>query len=258
MSLTTALETLMARNLTKHGYPTSDISWSLGYSQGDGSSFTGSLDLEVLGARLCPEISAGIWPTICCSLSIERISSLRYVHEYSTRLNIDAKCIEGTEASEYGGLAQKVALHTLVGLLEEDIVRVAQKNTSDGYKLQESYVTEEQCVWSFKTASFLVKVIKLKDDDGSPFLDDDPEYLDKDISDVIEGKVSIFGSKVVISLLDADAEPSTVLTEHYTWGHCHDSDDATLRGLRRELVSEAIQMAREAYRKLLRPALKAA
>ncbi|KSQ21502.1 hypothetical protein APB26_31430 [Pseudomonas aeruginosa] len=258
MSLTTALETMMARNLAKHGYPTADISWSLGYCQGDGSSFTGSLDLNVLGPRLCPEVSADIWPSISCSLAIERLSSLRYVHEYSTRLNFDAQCIEETEAGEFGGLAQKVALHRLVGLLEADFVRVAQMNTSNGYKLQESYVQEEQCVWSFKTASFLVSVSKINDDDATPFLDDDLEYLDKDISDVIEGKISIFGSKVVISLLDADDEPSAVLAEHYTWGHCHDSDDAALRGLRRELVSEAIKVAREAYKKLLRPALKAA
>lgn len=259
MSLSNAIETLMARNLTKLGYPTGDIRWSLGYCQGDGSSFTGSLDIKVLGARLCPEISAEVWASIDCSLVLERISSLRYVHEYSTRLNIDSECIEMTDASEYGGVAQKDALHKLVGLLEEDIPRAARKNTSDGYKLQESYVQEEERVWSFQTSSFLVELYKTNDDDASPFFEvDDVEILDLDIQDVLDGKVSIFGTKVVVSLLDIDGERCAVLATHHVGDHCHNSDDATLRGLRRELVSEAIHMAREAYQKLLRPVLKAA
>lgn len=259
MSLSNAIETLMARNLTKLGYPTGDIRWSLGYCQGDGSSFTGDLDLKVLGARLCPEVSAEVWASIDCSLSLERISSLRYVHENSTRLNIDTESVELTDACEYGGVAQKLALHKLVGLLEEDILQAARKNTSDGYKLQEIYVQEEERVWSFQTSSFLVELFKTRDEDATPFFEvDDPELLDLDIKDVIDGKVSIFGTKVLISLLDEDEEPSTVLAELCVWGHCHDSGDVTLRGLRRELVSEAIRMAREAYQKLRRPLLKAA
>lgn len=258
MSLTTAVTTLMTRNLEKLGYPTDDIRWSLGYCQGDGSSFSGPIDIKVHGPRLVPEISKDLWPSIQCELKIERGSEHRYVHEYTVGLNIDAKCVEATEASEYGGVAQKYALHKLVSALEADIRSTAHKNSQDGYKVLESYLSEETRVWSFRTASFEVEVFKVRDEDHNPFEDEDVEYLDSEIKAVLEGDKTFFGTKVVVSLLDEDGEPSSVLAEEHVWGLSCDSSDATLGGARREVVSEAIDVAREAYQKMLRPKLKAA
>ena len=258
MSITKAVTTLMERNLEKHGYPTGDVRWSLGYCQGDGSSFSGPVDMKVLGPRLVPEVSAELWSSITCDLEIVRSSSCRYVHERSVDLNIDATCVALTEASEYGGVAQKVALHKLVTALKDDIINVASQNSIDGYKVLESYVSEETRVWSFRTASFQVELFKVQDEDHNPFDEDEVEYLDATIKQVLEGDVSIFGIKVVVSLLDADDEPSTVLAKEYCWGISCYSNDASLAGMRREAVSEAISVAREAYQKLLRPKLKAA
>ncbi|HCE7247007.1 TPA: hypothetical protein NHR53_006822 [Pseudomonas aeruginosa] len=259
MSLSNAVTTLMTRNLQKLGYPTDDIRWSLGYCQGDGSSFSGSLDIAVLGPRLLPEISQEIWASIDCDLEIVRSRSCHYVHERSVDLNIDTQCVEQTDASEYGGVAQKVALHKLVGALEDDILKASFKNSADGYKLIESFVSEDTLAWRFRTASFLVELFKINDEDCSPFdLYDEGDQLDGVISSILEGKTSIFGTKVVVSLLDDDGDASTVLAESYLGGFSCDSNDASLGGMRREIVSEAISMAREAYQKLLRPRLKAA
>ncbi|NRC34187.1 hypothetical protein HB746_35030 [Pseudomonas aeruginosa] len=258
MSLTNAVTTLMTRNLQKLGYPTGDVRWSLGYCQGDGSSFSGPIDITVHGPRLVPEVSNEIWASIICDLEIVRSSSCRYVHERSVDLNIDDVCVEQTEAGEYGGVAQKVALHKLVRALEKDIIDVASKNTSEGYTLLESYLSEEAGVWSFRTQSFQVELFKVRDEDHDPFECEEEEYLDAEIQSFLQGDKIIFGTKVVISLLDAEGEPSAVLAEEHLWGLSSKSDDASLGGMRREVVSEAISMAREAYQKLLRPRLKAA
>lgn len=259
MSLSNAVTALMTRNLQKLGYPTGDVQWSLGYCQGDGSSFSGPIDIKVHGPRLVPEVSGEVWASIDCDLEIARSSGFGYVHERSVDLNIDAKCVELTEASEYGGVAQKVALHKLVVALEDDIPCAAHKNTADGYKLIESFVREDTLVWRFRTASFLVELFKINDEDCSPFeMCDEGEQLDAVIKSIIEGDVSIFGTKVVVSLLDDDGDRSTELAVSYLGGLSCDSNDASLGGMRREVVSEAISMAREAYQKLLRPKLKAA
>jgi hypothetical protein len=256
MSITNAVTKMMTRQLEKLGYPTNDIRWSLGYCQGDGSSFSGPIDIKVHGPRLVPGIS--VWSSINCELEIVRSSSCRYVHERSVDLNIDAKCVEFTDASEYGGVAQKVALHKLVSALEVDIGQVALKNSADGYKVLESYVSEDTRVWHFRTASFEVEVFTIRDSEHDPFDDDDVDRLDAIIKVILEGDMSIFGTKVVVSLLDAQGEVSSVLSEHFVWGTCCNPDDASLCGVRRDCVSEAISEAREAYQKLLRPKLKAA
>ncbi|NWC83825.1 hypothetical protein HX798_26590 [Pseudomonas putida] len=258
MSNSNAVTKMMTRQLEKLGYPTNDIRWSLGYCQGDGSSFSGAVDISVHGPRLVPGISKEIWRSINCELEIVRSSSCRYVHERSVDLNTDVQSVELTDASEYGGVAQKVALRKLVIALEADIVQVAYKNSEDGYKVLESYESEETRVWSFRTASFRVEVLTVPDQDHNPFDEDDVEYLDADIKAVLEGDLRFFGTKVVVELLDAEGNASTVLAEHYVWGTCCNSNDASLGGTRREAVSEAISMAREAYQNLLRPVLKAA
>lgn len=61
MSITTAFTTMMARQLDKLGYPSDDVHFSLGYCQGDGASFTGTLDIEKLGPRLVRKILSVIW-----------------------------------------------------------------------------------------------------------------------------------------------------------------------------------------------------
>ncbi len=258
MSLLKAVNTLMARNLQKLGYPTTDINWSLGYCQGDGSSFSGTIDIKVVGPRLLPDISKEIWNSIDFDLKLVRSKDTRYVHERSVDLNIDSQGVELTEAGEFGGVAQKVALYKLVCALEDDILSASFKNTADGYKLIESYVSEEILVWSFRTASFLVELFKIKDEDCNPFeFCDEGDQLDYAISKILEGNIDIFCTKVVVSLLDDDGDASTVLAESYLGGICCDSNDANLGGVRRDVVSEAIHMAREAYKKLLRPRLKA-
>jgi hypothetical protein len=258
MSNSNAVTKMMTRQLEKLGYPTNDIRWSLGYCQGDGSSFSGPIDIKVHGPRLVPGISGQVWSSINCELEIVRSSSCRYVHERSVDLNVDAKCVELTDANEYGGVAQKVALHKLVCALEVDICQVAHQNSEDGYKVLESYVTEDTRVWHFRTASFEVEVFRIRDSDHNPFDEDDVGYLDVNIKAILEGDKSIFGTKVVVRLLDFEGDASTVLAEHHVWGNCCSSDDASLGGVRREAVSEAIYMARWAYQKMLRPKLKAA
>lgn len=264
MSIDSAIKTVMKRKLELLGYPTGDISYSLGYCQGDGASFTGKLDLKALGARLMPDVKPQVWDTCEASLEVTRDSGFRYVHERSTSLSETPETIASGEPADFGGVAQKYALGQLVGLLKEDIISAGAALARAGYSVMETYFRPDQdgeSVWCFDTSNFRVECFKLADEDCTPHdLEGEPEYLDGCIADLLSGDFEIYGSRVVVSLLDEDREPCYTLANLETWGHFHKKSDGVFGGQasRRELVSEAIAEAREKYEKIRLPSLKAA
>ncbi|MGI0646984.1 hypothetical protein ACRCPS_18365 [Pseudomonas aeruginosa] len=262
MSIDSAITTVMKRKLELLGYPSSEIQYSLGYCQGDGASFTGKLDLKAIGARLLPGVKPEVWASCICDLEITRDRGFRYVHENSTSLSETTETIASGDPAEFGGVAQKYALGQLVGLLKEDIIRTGAALGRDGYAVMESYFRsdESESVWCFDTDNFRVECFKLADEFFAPDDLSEEEYLDGCIADLLSGDFEVYGSRVVVSLLDEDREPSYTLAQCDTWGHFHKKSDGALGGpaSRRELVSEAIHVAREKFEKIRLPSLKAA
>jgi hypothetical protein len=184
---------------------------------------------------------------------------MRYVHERSTSLSIDPVYVELTPAEEFGGPAQKVALHRLVTALAEDVVSTGAELAQRGYKLLEAYVSQETKLRVFETSSFRVEVFKCPDDDYDVFeLDDELVYLDQTIQQIMGGEVECFCVKVKVSMLDEDGDVIADLAESL---HSGFTRDASIKGLcvdTRDLVREAIAEARESYFKLLKPRLRQA
>lgn len=174
MSITTALTTMMARQLEKLGYPSDDVRFSLGYCQGDGASFTGTLDIEKLGPRLVPEILPAIWSELKENADQDEELTLsrdpgRYVHERSTSLSESARSVEGTAADVYGSPTHKVAFYRFIKALEEDVVSTGAMLARMGYSLSECYIEETEDLRIFKLDRFRVELSAFKDPSYDPF-----------------------------------------------------------------------------------------
>lgn len=261
MSMNHAIKTAMTRHLTAKGYPTDDIRYSLSSCQGDGASFAGELDIVTLAKRLVPQYSEEIWKGLQLDekLAINRISSCRYVHERSTSLSHDAKCVELTEAHELGGAAQRVAFHGLVQALEADIVDTGSELASMGYKIIEAYPSEEKLIRRFSRRNFRVEVYKFSDERYDIFGEaTSTDELDLAIQDVLGGKIEALGLEVRIEMLDDDGEEISTLAMSVFEGFSRDSSISGLCPHSRSLVREAIVEARETYTKLLKPRLRQA
>lgn len=257
MSMTTAVTDVMTRRLSKLGYPTNDVRWSLGYCQGDGASFTGKLDISVLGARLLPDVSPDVWKGV--DLDLELTRSGRYVHERSTSLNYDLECIIGSDPEELGGAAQKVALGKLFEVLEDDVVSAGAEMASDGYKVLESYIQEKTLVRTFNTKNFSVQVWTVEDEHSSPFEFCDESFIEETIRSVLAEEIYFGGVKVVVLQVDEDgdelAELATADCGGVEWAR---SDSVFKTGVVRDLVHEAVLEARETFARINRPKLKKA
>lgn len=257
MSLTHAVTTMMTLKLEKLGYPTHDIRWSLGYCQGDGASFTGKLDLKALGARLLPDINPAVWEN--ADLDLELTRSGHYVHERSTSLNYDVQCIQGHDPDELGGAAQKVALGRLLAVLEEDVIAAGHSMASDGYKILESYINEEEIVREYLTDNFSVKVSVCADHDSDPFDLCDETCLQSVIDSYLTESLTIGGIKVVISQLDEDGEDFAELSSVYLGGCEWQRNTSVLQTpYVRKVMSEAVSEARAYFASVKRPTLKQA
>jgi hypothetical protein len=257
MSIATAVKTVMIHRLERLGYPTSDIRWDLGYSQGDGASFTGSLNNKLLGVRLLPDINPSVWDSVDYDLELTR--SGRYVHERSTSLNYDLECVACTESNEFGGAAQKVAMGRFLAVLEDDIISAGSDIAADGYKVIESFVREKELVRAFRTKNFVVEVFMVPDEFADPFESCDESFREETIRQVLAEEIYIGAVEVVIKQVFDDGETSNELGFAHCggteWGR---SESVFKTGLVRDLTREAVLEAREKFAQLSRPKLKKA
>lgn len=130
--------------LTMFGYPTDDVSFSLGYCQGDGVAFYGAVDVEALAKREVTEHYHDITGEVdhvketasaimqydgeCPTIKIYNISS-HYHHWNTMRIEFVDDCDVD--------FIQQERIKKLVGLLEEEIKEVSQQAEKEGYSIIE-------------------------------------------------------------------------------------------------------------------------
>ena len=257
MSMITAVTKVMTQRLSKLGYPTDDIRWSLSYCQGDGASFTGKLDLKLLGARVLPDIDPAVW--VDANLDLELTRSGNYVHERSTSLNYDFESITGFDPEELGGVAQTYALGRLLAVIEEEIVTVGNEMAADGYKVIESYIREDELKRTFHTKNFEVKVWAVSDEHSDCFDYYDDTCSEDMISKLLAENIYFGGVKIEIIQTDDDGDEIATLAT-LDMGGCEwlRSGSIFKCGVVRDLLREAVCDARDTFARLKRPTLKAA
>ncbi|RJX72657.1 hypothetical protein [Pseudomonas sp. LS-2] len=259
MSMNNSIRIALAHCLEAKGYPSDNISFSLGYCQGDGASFVGHLDVAALAKRLTPQYARSIWDSLKLDsrLEITRSSACRYVHERSTTLNYDSAGVELTDADVFGGAAQRVAFHSLLKKLEVDIVDTGIELARLGYEILEAYPSERSLLRSFTTRLFRVEVWKYSDEDYDVLEDAETfDDLDKSIQDIREGKIEALGIAVKVVMVDENGEDISTLANCQFGGFTRSTSIVGLCSYSKSLVTEAIAEARETYFKLMQPRLR--
>ncbi|CAB3754732.1 hypothetical protein [Paraburkholderia humisilvae] len=173
------LQTYFALVLGSLGYPVDEIRWSLGYCQGDGMRFSGSVDATIAAHRLLADKPVFRGLVLSAVEKGERIditaSDRHYVHEYTM-----------TAGRRYDAdltLAEDKAMSLLLSLVEEDIVRISQRLRDDGYACIEAAPSEASIVIDRTFGDFGLKVSIQQDEE--PHLPDSGEAL-YDLVDMIE------------------------------------------------------------------------
>ena len=264
MSITTALTTMMARQLEKLGYPSDDVRFSLGYCQGDGASFTGTLDIEKLGPRLVPEILPAIWSELKENADQDEELTLsrgpgRYVHERSTSLSESARSVEGTAADVYGSPTHKVAFYRFMKALEDDVVSTGAMLARMGYSLSECYIEETEDLRIFKLDRFRVELSAFKDPSYDPFESETTnEELDGRITQVLKGNLRFCALEARVYLVMSDGEGGDILLagKHVYGVELPEGRRVCSAG--REVIHEAIDTARQYLNSLSLPRLRQA
>lgn len=260
MAHSSAVEMIFTHQLEKLGYPTGDIRWSLGYCQGDGASFSGKLDTKTLGKRLCPQVQEAVWDGLPddFELVLKRRDN-RYVHENSTSLNYDAKCLEGSDVESWGGVAQKVALGQLLPLLEDEIYQTGSALAKLGYKIYEMSPYEKELVKAYQTQNFRVEIHRERETDWC--LEDvfGECSLDEIIADIESERTEVASMCVKVIQIDEDGDELCELHTQYLGCIAYEKSGPVFgKGTAREVVSEAVVYARKMLNKRNRVTLKAA
>lgn len=263
MTYESIFKALFEHMLSELGYPSDDIRWSLSYCQGDGASFTGNLDVKALGSRLCPDIKEAVWNSLPddFELKLTRSSGMRYVHERSTSLNYDLECLEAEgDATDWGGVAQKVALSKLLPLLEKEIVNTGYAMAQLGYKILEASRFDKEVVRSISTENFKVEVIKLSADYiDLDFIAGPEQPLSEVIADFMAGKYEIAELEVrVVQIDELGDELNELASERYSQCHYLTAGPVFGKGTVRDAIGVAIEAARINFANQRRVTLKAA
>lgn len=233
------------RTLAALGYPTEDINYSLGYSQGDGVAMYGDIDTDGLTAMaqrlLKGPQKAGAKRAIAkgCTASISRNSFGNLYSHYNT-MQVNDESHYAEELTEY----EESAFSSLIEAIEQEVVSTSKQLESDGYAIVEagsSVFTLDDKKRTFETARFLVEIEEVEEEDFN--IDDWDESLQSDFLDsLIAGKQRYFCLKVSVSGHDGIELGTSYL------GCCTqmtDKHDRTYGGYLRQLVAEAISEARD-------------
>lgn len=251
------LSSYFCAELSKLGYPISDVRYSLGYCQGDGMAFYGALDgteLSRVAKRLLskPAELAAITRSISKGVVVEicRKGSHHYVH-WNT-MSVDQRY----EYSDDGLTDfEQNSLDRLICLMDEEVKEISRRLESEGYALIEAGRPADNLERTFRTNAFKVTIKRVEDDTFD--MDDwDQELRQKLYKEMISGKTGYFGVVVTIECCGMPAELASV----GCYGMVGDikSPSFYLHGTTREMVSEAVSEARDSYRSLVAAKVKAA
>lgn len=192
-------QTYFAFVLASLGYPDDDIRWSLGYCQGDGMRFTGSVDAKVVARRLLADKPVFMGLVFSAVGKGERInitaSDHRYVHEHT----MTADRSYDTDLT----LAEDKAMSLLLSLVEEDIVSVSQRLRDDGYACIETAPSEASVIVDRAFGDFGLKVSVQQEE--AQYLADSGDRL-YDLVDMIEFGKGRQGAVMVSVQIEHDGE----------------------------------------------------
>ncbi|MHB8697766.1 MAG: hypothetical protein ACYC9J_06980 [Sulfuricaulis sp.] len=251
-----------AREIKKHGYdvPPKDISYSLGYCQGDGMSFTGSFlghEMKDVCRRLFRGYGGKIFPIIRAltkgaSIRINRIDH-HYCHYNTVRIEGD------DDATDTTPLEHECFIE-FVKAVEEDVRDICKGLEKEGYAILEAfgYHGEEENVRTFRTKHFELRISELAEDSDIDFGDVDEQFYD----DLIQEKLRIRHVKVEVFHLDENGEVIDEIGSSHLGEVCitNGAMDRSYGGYRQQMINEAISEARTAMgmQKGLKPDLAAA
>ncbi|MDV0844429.1 MULTISPECIES: NgrC [Gammaproteobacteria] len=264
--------------LVKHGYPADlTIEYSLGYCQGDGMAFYGSLgvdDVQALMKRLfgTEQGSADAVRRVKnlmaqkdidhminvlrdygnCDLSITRNSfGQHYSHWNTMRIdsNVDFTGVFPDEETMLGTGIEGINPEMLerwqgiwdrfIDALQDDVKSLSKRLEADGYKLIEATPYEETVVWQRTTESYQVRVIELPEHEFD--MDDwDADCRDQTIRDLLDGSQRVLGLRVEVRDHDGDY----ILADNSMYGLTLSIDDKKYDGYRREMLRDVITQVR--------------
>ena len=245
------------------------VLYSLGYCQGDGCSFTTQLGVNDI-QRLIPFIY-----TEEASNAPKRFENLisgeqtrRFIQnsdEDSLIINITQQsnhyCHQNTMSFDWEGNIDEDKFDKISderfsvfeefgNALMEDIFEYAKdcarELESKGYSLIESFNSEDDHeVWSFKTENFMIKLLELSDTVTEDVIDWDEDLFISTCESMIQGKTVIRSIRSVVYDLRDDPDCDEAIGEDSLWGIICDSNDLKYGSYRRDVVSQAIEQARE-------------
>lgn len=252
------------KELGKLGYTVKDIEWRLGHCQGDGMAFYGTVsanDLVAIARRIMDgrgvekfaayrAIAAG------SSISIGRNS---YGHHYShfNTMDVTSEYIGDDDTEKGGSAVMENAFDQMVRGIVEEVREMSKKLADDGYEIMDAFRWEDECVRTFRTGRFEVRVIELKEEPEFIF----PSELDDlDYESLVRGRVRITGLKVEIWSLDDDGDTEDLVGDDnigYIWVD-REKPSRAYHGCLTDCLSEAIAEARKCLGIEKKPRLSAA
>jgi len=227
------IDTHFRNRLEEAGYGKAEFLYSFGYVQGDHVRLKGAPDLKALAERLMMSSEkAGVKRAIAKGAKLEL--GLR---------GFNRDVLEVHRTNWGSGLTQYEIdmFAAFMDAIKVDAAGLCDDLLQEGYKLLKAgYVEDDiELIRSFSTRKYTLKVFKVRNQHYFGM------YDESDIAAFLEGKRHYFGLKVEVV---ARTRPNLLLGRSLSVPVMADVDnpDPTYDGIRMELISEAINDAREA------------
>lgn len=231
------------RELTRRHYPTEDICYRLGHSQGDGMSFYGDIATSNL-ASLADRLLSGQQKAAAkraiaknAAMSISRNSFGQHYSHWNT-MNVIAQFYYADELTSY----KEAAFEALEEVIQEDVRDVSRTLESECYSIINcgSQSTLDKHGRRYSTKRFCVIVDEVEEDDFDMSEYDD-ELTDDIYQQLVNEQARFFCLRVTVK-----SHTGLELGQAFL-GHCLYSNIASDRfysGYLRQKVAEAVKDAR--------------
>jgi hypothetical protein len=270
--------THIQNTISELGYIDMEVAYSLGYCQGDGVAWYGTLDHECLMVLL-PRLLADRITSNEASLMLNVLRDYRhyevikiyrndhrYAHENTMSIEntIDFESLieDDDDAMRDAGVNKDILARweslwqRFILALGRDMRKHSIQLRNDGYAIIESTSREESLAWSYTTPGFLVELKELPID----FFDMTADVMDFEesaLKDMTQSLIKGEGRYVNLKATVSERAHNTVVGTDIITGVFVDGDDCSYAGMRYEVIRSAIAEARsyvagvlKAYRSL--------
>lgn len=223
-----------------------DITWSLGYCQGDGVNFPQEEISQQEAATLCDRLLKGKYRS-AAKRAIDKGMTLDVGGDW--RSEVTDKYFE----PELTDLEDK-ACEMLSDAVDEDLKALADRLKNDGYAFLEATPSESEpeIMFTKELPRFTLTVSKIRTDWITGLFDDvnDEDSLawsESLMKDIIDGKTKYFDAKIEIFDRDCEDDDSAIATAHTCCEFVDSNQDARkqIGEYLYERISEAISEARQ-------------